>query len=608
MLKSRFKITSYCYSVPEMLPRFKQIQSVRLHSMLESTQSTLDARGYALEAGQNLQGNAEYREPMISDLGERKFSSSAWTSGSLEFSFDTISSKSHIPLQSVTNDTSYTKYCPSFLDSLNVSKGSSGSLSQHNQLTKDAFSSHGSQFNSTSAVGSSPFDKPSMETENMRTFSIERSTGFPSATEYPGHFSIPANNDGDLLRLNENISEKKQEFYSTKQNEDFSALEQLIEDLTQEKFSLQRSLEASRTLAESLAAENSSLKDSYNQQIADAGGVCRHVSWTINRWYNVQFGVSNLLMQFIVQYRVAAWFSAKVPNFPVHLDCLVGDPTLADSCKVLRKKLFSLSAWSPPPSGFFKVNADRAAELQTFKMEYANARLECNAADERANILASEVIGFEEKALRLRSNELKLERQLENSQAEISSFKKKMSSLEKERQDFQSTIEALQEEKKVLQSKLRKASAGGKSIDVTKNPASRKDMSTSTEDLASVIASQPLSMDDDREMNNSNNASSLSLLPEDGQFEAASVFIPPDQMRLTLEKEELAQALSSELSQSSKLKELNNELSLKLEAPTQRLELLTAQSMASGGKGLRMDYEALSGWPSRGRTNKRLSY
>ncbi|PPR85503.1 hypothetical protein GOBAR_AA35183 [Gossypium barbadense] len=39
-----------------------------------------------------------------------------------------------------------------------------------------------------------------------------------------------------------------------------------IEDLTQEKFSLQRALEASRTLAESLAAENSSLTDSYNQQ------------------------------------------------------------------------------------------------------------------------------------------------------------------------------------------------------------------------------------------------------------------------------------------------------------------------------------------------------
>lgn len=44
-------------------------------------------------------------------------------------------------------------------------------------------------------------------------------------------------------------------------------LGQHIEDLTQEKFSLQRALDASRALAESLAAENSSLTDNYNQQV-----------------------------------------------------------------------------------------------------------------------------------------------------------------------------------------------------------------------------------------------------------------------------------------------------------------------------------------------------
>ncbi|KAK8539455.1 hypothetical protein V6N13_104306 [Hibiscus sabdariffa] len=550
-------------------------------SLLDSARSTLDARGSASEVGQNLQGNAEYRESRISELGERKFSSSSsgfpsvigpsvQTSGSSEFSFDTRSSKSHTQLQLVTNDTSSTSARPSFLDSLNVSKGSSGSLFQHNQLKKDAFSSHSSQFNSINAVGSSPFDKPSTESETMGIFSEQRSTGtgFPSANEYPDHFSIRDNNDGDLPRLIENISEKKHELYSTKQNEDFSALEQHIEDLTQEKFSLQRAVEASRTLAESLAAENSSLTDCYNQQRS----VVNQLKYDMER----------------LQEEIKA----------------------------------------------------QLAELESFKMEYANARLECNAANERANILASEVIGLEEKALRLRSNELKLERKLENSQAEISSFKKKMSSIEKERQDFQSTIEALQEEKKVLQSKLRKASASGKSIDVTKNPASKKDMSTSTEDLVSVDAAT-----DDREMNNSNDSSSLSLLPEDGQVEAASVYIPPDQMRmiqninfliseLTLEKEELAQALSSELSQSSKLKELNNELSRKLEAQTQRLELLTAQSMANKNIPV-TQYEAkmmhdntpyadegdevverVLGWimklfpggPSRGRTNKRLSY
>ncbi|KAJ0034678.1 hypothetical protein Pint_25222 [Pistacia integerrima] len=114
----------------------------------------------------------------------------------------------------------------------------------------------------------------------------------------------------------------------------------------------------------------------------------------------------------------------------------------------------------------------------------------------------SEVIGLEEKALRLRSSELKLERQLENSQSEISSYKyalifiRKMSSLEKERQDLQSTIDALQEEKKVLQSKLRKASGSGKSIDLNKNSTSRKDMSTSTEDLDTTVDNSNREMHD----------------------------------------------------------------------------------------------------------------
>lgn len=36
-------------------------------------------------------------------------------------------------------------------------------------------------------------------------------------------------------------------------------------------------------------------------------------------------------------------------------------------------------------------------ELETVKSEYGNALLECNAADERAKLLASEVISLEEK-------------------------------------------------------------------------------------------------------------------------------------------------------------------------------------------------------------------
>ncbi|KAF5452594.1 hypothetical protein F2P56_027571 [Juglans regia] len=290
-----------------------------------------------------------------------------------------------------------------------------------------------------------------------------------------------------------------------------------IEDLTQEKFSLQRALEASRALAESLAAENSSATDSYNQQRS-----------VINQ---LKFDMENLQEEIKAQL----------------------------------------------------------VELESVRIEYANAQLECNAADERAKLLASEVIGLEEKALRLRSSELKLERQLENSQAEISSYRKKMSSLEKDRQDLQSTIDALQEEKKLLQSKLRKASTSAKSIDFSNNTLNKRDTSTSTEDLDASIHEF-----DQNASSLGSDASSVNLLPENGQstLEVSSVNIPPDQMRminnisaliseLALEKEELMQALASELSHCSKLKEMNKELSHKLEAQTQRLELLTAQSMAN---------------------------
>lgn len=38
-------------------------------------------------------------------------------------------------------------------------------------------------------------------------------------------------------------------------------------------------------------------------------------------------------------------------------------------------------------------------ELEALKGEYTNAQLECNASDERAKLLASEVIGLEEKVV-----------------------------------------------------------------------------------------------------------------------------------------------------------------------------------------------------------------
>ncbi|KAJ0488408.1 putative protein BLISTER [Helianthus annuus] len=344
-----------------------------------------------------------------------------------------------------------------------------------------------------------------------------------SSKVHPVDARVTSDSQNSVFRqgIGEFEMEKKNGFDSTKQNEDFAALEQHIEDLTQEKFSLQRALEASRVLAESLATENSALTDSYNQQ----GGLVNQLKADIE--------------------------------------------SLQD-----------------------EINA-QLVELQAVRTEYGNAQLECSAADERAKLLASEVIGLEEKALRLRSNELKLERQLENLEAEMSSQKRKISTLEKDRQDLQSTIHALQEEKKLMQSKLWNAPPiSGNSVDIKKSQTARKEASTSTDDLdeSEDALAAPTNLATQATLGESD--AFLPSLSRNLGLEVSSSSIPPDQMNtiqnintliseLALEKEELVKALSTESSLSSKLKDLNKELSHKLEVQTQRLELLTSQSMVS---------------------------
>ncbi|XP_061990039.1 protein BLISTER isoform X1 [Rosa rugosa] len=481
-------------------------------------QPSTSAREFAQEVGKSMRGGtADFGDPVTFRFGEGKLSSSASGMPSLQraqvqttessgFGYDGRSSSNHVQLESVTPDTSSRRSRPSFLDSLNVPKASSGSPFQQAE-PEESYFSNSSKSNGMSFLGSLPFHKPSMDDGPVAPHSFEHSNKFS--------FSPSAGVDQQRPIVESSV-DRKHEFYSSKQNDDFAALEQHIEDLTQEKFSLQRALEASRALAESLASENSSLTETYNQQ-----------------------------------------------------------RSVVDQ---LKSDLETLQA---------EIKA-QMVELEAVRNEYANAHLECNAADERSKLLASEVISLEEKALRLRSSELKLERQLENSQAEISSYKKRLSSLEKDRSDLQSTISALQEEKKLLQSMLRKASTNERKADVSKSTTNKKDVFTSTEDLADEEVGPDTV---DQEMRD---VSCFPMLPEHGQssVDVSSVNIPPDQKRtienintlvseLALEKEELIQSLASETSHCSKLKELNNDLSRKLEAQTQRLELLTAQSMAN---------------------------
>ncbi|MFS7923958.1 hypothetical protein Hanom_Chr03g00266971 [Helianthus anomalus] len=405
-----------------------------------------------------------------------------------------------------------------FISSESISTNfSSEAVPSHNQTSMSAVlagrRSRPSFLDSLNVSGNADTDKPNPFSSKVHP--VDARGSFDSQNVMNSSVADVA--DPFRKGINELDMEKRSNYNSTKQNEDFAALEQHIEDLTQEKFSLQRALEASRVLAESLATENSALTDSYNQQ----GGVVNQLK-------------------------------ADMESLQDEIDA-------------------------------------QLVELEALRTEYRNAQLECSAADERAKLLASEVIVLEEKVLRLRSNELKLERQLENLEAEMSSQKRKISSMEKDRQDLHSTINALQEEKKLMQSKLRKAPA---IVGIKKSPITKKEASTSTDDLDEsediLLATTNLAI----QATLSESDASLQSLSRNISLEVSSSSIPSDQLRtienintliseLTLEKEELIQALSTESSLSSKLKDLNKELTHKLEVQTQRLELLTSQRMVS---------------------------
>ncbi|KAL6517132.1 hypothetical protein OROHE_017838 [Orobanche hederae] len=504
------------------------ITSSLYQDSLHSTSSTADS---AFGLNQKL--------PVSSDMGDKKFSgaigcmgsinhSSSWTSDHKyeDYNYDGPSLSNHAP---VSQSAAGRRSRPSFLDSIQIP---SPALSVAEKAVK------------------------------------------LDSTVYP--VDGLGSSSGDGVGLFNNVVENKHNFFSQKQNEDFAALEQHIEDLTQEKFSLQRALDASRSLAESLASENSALTDSFNQQ----GRVVNQLQFDLEKLQEeikaqLRAGYDNLFfINDFIDGLPLCW-SLSLPSY-------LHSPQSIDILEIL------VSRTVFPRAAFMLV------ELEAVKIENANAQLECNAADERAKLLAAEVIGLEEKALRLRSNELKLERQLENTQSEISSCRRKMTTLEKDRQDLLSTIDALQEEKKLLQSKIRKASSGGKSTDFNKTSDNKKNASTSTEDLDISTTTESSNSDnlDTALLGGDAPGSQFSHENIHLTLEGLPTAIPPDQIRmiqnintlvaeLALEKDQLMQALSAESFQSSKLLELNKELSRKLEAQTQRLELLTAQSMAN---------------------------
>ncbi|KAJ8490984.1 hypothetical protein OPV22_012705 [Ensete ventricosum] len=421
---------------------------------------------------------------------------------------------------------------PFFLDPLGLPRVPSNILLGEPDSTATPVPYDSSKFRKTEAQLASSLLQPSVDSFTEQSLSLTTLDSFKE-NQLSLNTSASLNEEQQLKQGARNQDTPRDyEFPYLNKDADFAALEQHIEDLTKEKFSLQQALETAQGLAGSLASENSLLADSFNQQ----GKVVNQLKSDMER----------------LQEEIKAQLLA----------------------------------------------------LESVKLEYANAQLDCNATDERAKLLASEVISLEEKALRLRSNELKLEKQLEKLNYEMTSYKRKVSILEKEHQDFQSTVDALQEENKALQSKLQKVSTDGRTKGITENSSIKQDASTSTDDLddkdgetsaeGTVLNSGINSVQDVRQslaLSKCTSQSSFVLSDRRVDFPDACGDLPEDQLRmienikaliseLSVEKEELVQALRIESSNCSKLKDLNKDLCQKLEAQTQRLELLTAQRMA----------------------------
>ncbi|KAF0916458.1 hypothetical protein E2562_007542 [Oryza meyeriana var. granulata] len=416
------------------------------------------------------------------------FNSSWNTSNSTPASFD-----KEDPFTSTGYPTAYNRSRPSFLDSIGVQRAPTTEVPY-------AEPAKASKLFSNLSSESSFFEPPNQQSTGSDHVDGSLKSGRQEYNNEKGSYgnsiptdSFPSKDERSL----QHSTQMFQNFTTHGKDDDFAALEQLIEDLTKEKFSLQRTLEKSQELAQTLATDNSALTDKFNQQ------------------------------------------AQVISNLTSDMERLQNE-----------------------------IQAQLLA-LESVRMEYANAQLECNAADERAKVLAAEVILLEDKALRLRSNELKLEKEIEGLSSEISSYRRKVSSLEKERQHLQSTVEALQEEKKLLHSKLRNPSVAEKVNIIEKPSADKRDVSTATEDLdaGESSSSETLTSTVDTIEDAGTSVSRSNNMADFTSFEEVSSSIPHDQLRmidninslmseLAVEREELLRALRIESSNCSKLKVL----------------------------------------------------
>lgn len=129
--------------------------------------------------------------------------------------YETRNSSNHTPINSVSMESTSRKLRPSFLDSLNVTRPSTGS--PFHQPGEDASKSIHLESSNNGTSGFTFFHKPPEESKTVGLLS--------NLTTAP----VFNNSQNTLMTsAKENGMEKKHDYYSSSQNEDFSALEQVV--------------------------------------------------------------------------------------------------------------------------------------------------------------------------------------------------------------------------------------------------------------------------------------------------------------------------------------------------------------------------------------------
>ncbi|PIA53324.1 hypothetical protein AQUCO_00900120v1 [Aquilegia coerulea] len=395
----------------------------------------------------------------------------------------------------------------SFLDSLNVQRDPSvSSYSFTKSESSDPFLSRSSKGYSTDIQASSASGQSL--TKNA-TIGSSDMLGTSHDMYDRGNYSVSMNNENGMLSQGVQDSAMKwsHEFPTAKQDENFSALEQHIEDLTQEKFSLTRALEASRALSESLAAENSSLTDSYNQQR-------NAVNQLKSEMESLQEEVKSQMLELD---------SFKMEYSNAQLECNAAD----ERAKILASEVIVLE--------------EKALKLRSRELKLERQLEEANA----------EIASYKKKVSSL--------------QKERQDLQSTIDALQEEKKLLQSKVRKAAGNAKV---EVVKTPSDVKNVSTSTEDLGFED-SNLVRDLYSDADTVESTSNHDMQHDAfpSSTSSTFQLLPEDRQFHfsVASAAIPHDQLRmirninsviseLALEKEELVQALTSESSHSSKLK------------------------------------------------------